>query len=604
MAHRTIRQGQVVVPFGVGAILDIGAESFVVADITRWDQRGLRRVDGSHLERKLKLHIKAPAARDGAMPVAVHRFPRWHFCPRCRAMRFVTGAEDMHNDYQIPRCANRGCGDTKLTPMGFVAACKNGHLSDVDWYWWVHRSTDRRNQTCSPQGARMYFETTGQGGGDWSAISLRCSCGAKQNFVGLVQVEGPAGMKCKGGQPWELHPDGCGDPLFVFRRAASNLHFPKSLSALDLVPDVTVGVPDLSATWQVNPSWSTIESLRGAGIEAPVILDAVRDYADRIADQNGCTPEAALDALAALLRDDAPPVPTVLDGGDPQVEILREEWSALSGRRDVTTPILDIKRQVIPDVWPPGLRNTITAVSVVRRLREVRALLGFQRLAPEKERPLVPVDLGKRLDWRPGVEAWGEGIFIEINAKVVRAWEARSRAAAPARQRWLAAAVAGLGWDAGMAGPRFILLHSLAHALIRRLGFDAGYSASSLRERVYSCGGANEMAGVLIYTADGDSEGSLGGLARMGQPRRLGAVLQAALMDAAWCSADPVCKESDRIGINGMNAASCHACMLTSETSCLYNNSLLDRRCLIDISEMPAFFDLAAISADATEARH
>jgi hypothetical protein len=82
----------------------------------------------------------------------------------------------------------------------------------------------------------------------------------------------------------------------------------------------------------------------------------------------------------------------------------------------------------------------------------------------------------------------------------------------------------------------------------------------------------------------------------MGDPRRLGAVLAAALTDASWCSADPVCKESDHLGINGMNAAACHACMLMSETSCSFNNLLLDRRYLVDISKMPAFFNLSDIT--------
>ena len=100
------------------------------------------------------------------------------------------------------------------------------------------------------------------------------------------------------------------------------------------------------------------------------------------------------------------------------------------------------------------------------------------------------------------------------------------------------------------------------------------------------------MCGILIYTADGDSEGSLGGLVRMGDPKRFGALLEAALLDISWCSADPVCKETDRQGIGGMNAASCHACMLVSETSCAYNNSLLDRRMLVGLGGVDSYFRL------------
>jgi hypothetical protein len=88
------------------------------------------------------------------------------------------------------------------------------------------------------------------------------------------------------------------------------------------------------------------------------------------------------------------------------------------------------------------------------------------------------------------------------------------------------------------------------------------------------------MAGILIYTSDADSEGSLGGLVRQGEPSRLLATMQRTLTDLSWCSADPVCAELENQGIDALNAAACHACCLLSETSCVFNNSLLDRRLL------------------------
>jgi hypothetical protein len=68
------------------------------------------------------------------------------------------------------------------------------------------------------------------------------------------------------------------------------------------------------------------------------------------------------------------------------------------------------------------------------------------------------------------------------------------------------------------------------------------------------------MAGILIYTAAGDSEGTLGGLVRLGRPERLGDVVRRALSRASWCSADPVCSEN--LGGQGSrlaNLAACHA---------------------------------------------
>ena len=88
-------------------------------------------------------------------------------------------------------------------------------------------------------------------------------------------------------------------------------------------------------------------------------------------------------------------------------------------------------------------------------------------------------------------------------------------------------------------GPRYILLHSLAHLLINELALECGYAAASLRERIYSDDGAqgNEpMAGILIYTAAADSEGTLGGLVAMAVPETLGRVIDAARHRAELCS--------------------------------------------------------------------
>ncbi|MFD8197664.1 Zn-binding domain-containing protein [Streptomyces wuyuanensis] len=115
--------------------------------------------------------------------------------------------------------------------------------------------------------------------------------------------------------------------------------------------------------------------------------------------------------------------------------------------------------------------------------------------------------------------------------------------------------------------PRFILLHTLAHLLINQLTYECGYSSASLRERLYVSPGPDGIAGRLIYTAAGDSEGTLGGLVRMGEPGRLEGVLENALARAAWCSSDPVCIGSKGQGPGSCNLAACHGCALLPETA-------------------------------------
>jgi len=122
----------------------------------------------------------------------------------------------------------------------------------------------------------------------------------------------------------------------------------------------------------------------------------------------------------------------------------------------------------------------------------------------------------------------------------------------------------------------------LANVLIRRLSFECGYGSSSLRERVYCWDDdQSEMNGILIYTAAGDSEGTMGGLVEQGKPGRLEFLLLGAIHDALWCSTDPLCIESHGQGIDSLNRAACHACTLLPETSCEEGNRFLDRVALI-----------------------
>jgi hypothetical protein len=89
------------------------------------------------------------------------------------------------------------------------------------------------------------------------------------------------------------------------------------------------------------------------------------------------------------------------------------------------------------------------------------------------------------------------------------------------------------------------------------------------------------MAGLLIYTAASDSEGTLGGLVSLGEPRTLSRMLELAKEHAKLCSSDPMCAEHDPVSDGSLHGAACHACMFTSETSCERGNRYLDRTVLV-----------------------
>lgn len=133
---------------------------------------------------------------------------------------------------------------------------------------------------------------------------------------------------------------------------------------------------------------------------------------------------------------------------------------------------------------------------------------------------------------------------------------------------------------------RRVLFHTLSHAVMRQLALECGYSASSIRERLYSVDPTDEagpMAGILISTSAPDSEGTLGGLVRMGELEELDRTLEAALKNIEICASDPLCSEHppDDEG-HELFGAACHACLFAPETSCEMGNSWLDRSVLVD----------------------
>jgi hypothetical protein len=183
------------------------------------------------------------------------------------------------------------------------------------------------------------------------------------------------------------------------------------------------------------------------------------------------------------------------------------------------------------------------------------------------------------------VIANGEGIFIQFHESAVAAWSTapaivtREREFYEAHQQWRRVRRISHP-EAGFPGIRCVLLHSFAHALMRQLALECGYTAASIRERIYARevnDPSGPMTGVLLYTAAADSEGTLGGLVSLGVPSALERHLDQALEQIRLCASNPLCAEHRprREGVT-LHGASCHACLFASETSCERGGSVIE----------------------------
>jgi hypothetical protein len=320
------------------------------------------------------------------------------------------------------------------------------------------------------------------------------------------------------------------------------------------------------------------------------------------------TDEEIAAALRVVLSGDGGDDRRPVEGDDGETSFRRAEFEAL---RDVRTETeLNTSPQQV-DAYAPDVARYFHAITLVPKLRETRALAGFSRVSPEND---LSVEGRKALLWRdvrraganwlPAYVVHGEGIYLELEQEALRAWEARtevnSRLASLVRHYRDVQERRHL--QEREITPRLVLLHTFAHLIMDQLTFDCGYGTASLRERLYvSTSTSAPMAGVLVYTAAGDADGTMGGLVRMGKPGRLEQVIRRAIRNARWCSSDPVCMELGSSGGQGpdsCNLAACHNCALVPETSCEQFNRFLDRGLVVGTIDTPTlgFFSSLASS--------
>lgn len=580
-----LRPSQIITTFGPGSIVDLPKMSVILAGTDRWATTERQRIEEPRLQRALRVDAlyapPATAAEFGSLPtIPSFLFPRYLHCRKCHklapASEFSWRWDSLDYRCHNPKCESQG--KVSVVPARFVVACIHGHLDDFPWHDFVH------NGSAGSCRERLRLRQRGKSG-SISDIQVECY-GDSRAFRSLGDAYhggAKAGIlgSCSARRPWlgpdNFDPSGCQLNVRPMLRGASNLYFSEIRSVLS-IPTRTDRIEDVIARHLTLM----------AGVQS------VDDVAGLLKFAN--IPELSrwshTEIWAALQR---------LRGETEigRADLLYPEWEAF--RHPV--PAADRSEFEVHEVKvPSGFDQHLQRVVLAHRLREVRALTAFSRIDPlgELEVPSPPIQVRRApistqdLGWLPAVIIRGEGIFVELREGSVREWEMRS----PVAQAAQAMKAAYDQWRADrdlpagiFPGARYVLLHTLAHVLIRELSLDCGYSASSLRERIYSSTTGLPMAGLLIYTATPDSEGSLGGLVDVGQSERLGRTISEALTRAGLCAGDPLCGDTAPGEKGGINGAACHACTLASETSCEHANRFLDRSFLVKtVRELGAEF--------------
>lgn len=590
-----VRRSQLVQTFGVGSILDADGETFLVKDIRQWRPKSYiecQRITSLIAAGKLKSFSETSNDEEY---VPVYRFPRWYYCPSCSLMRFITAKDDKDNqEAYCPKCLNQNCSTKPdLIPMRFVAYCDNGHLAEIDWHRWCHQSANVAEEgRCSDKHHLRYY-TSGRSGGDFHEMFVEClTCKAKRDLSDIQMgrarpsiIHAKSGQKCCGKQPWQRWEDaeGCDLNMKIEPRGSSSIHRSLVLSALDIEVGSASEADGVSAV--IQEVGEEIISLNGGASMGSMLLSSVQDRSpllvrqiDVLLERQGNDDENAEELVLEYLENtlqESDEIKVQVEVGKEQVFLLDQEYALFCEGRDISAENLVVSFNR-PSKADGILYHLFEHIGQVKKLREIRAFKGFVRGDGLRE---VPPDLEGDSKWIPAIEAFGEGIYFEFNSRTIEEWLQifGSEITEFSGNQLSAISKLQTRYSIGITeAPLFLVAHTISHVLMRDLTFRSGYSSSALRERIF-CRPEENKAAILIYTSDTDTEGTLGGLVDQARPEIQAGLTSNLLALSRWCSADPVCRETEATGVQGVNRSACHCCSLISETSCAHQNAGLNR---------------------------
>lgn len=585
-AHGQLRQSAVLRGSGPGAMVDMPNHAVIIGGLEFWKGE-MKPLFEPRLTAKIAQLLRIPdvklftppaASSDPVAPpsgIDAFRFPEWFTAQyeerptdNVRSRPLIHQRALVNGRYQRER---RKYG---VVPVRFVQACRNGHISDVDWYVFVHGADDRCRRP-------LWLDERGTSG-DLADITVRCECGKERS---LAQATRPFTLgACLGKRPW-LGPaagekcsgvDGKVEYNHLLIRSATNVYFGETMSVISL--------PDAGAALRaaVDPIWEDF-------------LQYVDSAEDLTREKKKAKVAAALagqsdaDVLGEIQRRKSGAPPVLKPIKQDELDMLMKSAESLG--EDAPEGDFYARALPLPAKRSP-IMDRIERVVLVHRLREVVAQVGFTRFQAaipdidgELDIDVRRAPLARETTWLPAVENRGEGVFVAFRADAIGEWlrrpevQQRGQALKLGYERWKLQQ----GSDLQFPDLRYIMLHSLSHLLITAVSLEAGYSASSIRERVY-VGPAG--CGILLHTGSSDAEGTLGGLVQIG--RRLEHHLAHALALGQLCSNDPVCAQHEPGNVHEerfLLGAACHGCLLIAETSCERRNEFLDRALVVPTVE-------------------
>lgn len=586
-----IRPSQYITTFGPGAIVETPKGPFLLKSIDDV-------IRALHIQRSRPLHFAIEDLRlqrgllnnnrvftipdekileDFAHPA--YSFPEWNLCVQHDGQNYIH-----RRNRGCPECTGADKEESKNAryAIRFLIACPNGHLSDVNWKQAVHLGT-AAGENCNSD----YFIWKGTGA-SLSSIEIECpSCRAVTTLGDIYRNRLP----CPGLSPERGTREACDERGIVVQRGSSQIRLPVVLTSLTIPPATRLHIVLQRQELQELIGFLKVEGLTETRFWAH--LKRIKDERKIDAATAATIEGACWTEIEEAIQD--------LDGFSTPKE-LREylcdehralERAARSGyppyppeqsRRRGQPPAFQINEVDIRGGVRAAAGHMSLRVVPIERLRTVLVQKGYKRVEFDNnphETPTWGKEEGSDISWYPGVEHFGEGIYVDLEQLPGVSFYPTGTAAARWDELLQKQRRNGNNFDHILYWNALaVWWHTLSHRLINALSIHSGYSSTAIRERVYLSaddkGGIR--GGVVLYTTQPGGDGTLGGLTSL--VPHFEEVLRLALENLDNCSNDPLCESSELDAVHHLGAG-CYSCLLVSETSCEHLNAFLDRQLLL-----------------------
>lgn len=587
---QNIRRSQFILTFGPGSIIEsvngprlipslhtgLGKNFYYYAN--KYEVPNIRMSyviknrDGNNSDEEVKFFTLPSNSSEGKLDnIGIYKtsiFPVWKICYG----NHKNGSAILFDSSKHSECPE--CGQKSKNHVRFICACPDGHLDEVPWFKSVHG-----NDSCNHFKDYFYWD----GGNSLKDIVITCPvCKDKTN---MGEIYSSQYHHCTGRFPEKENNEDfqnvsystpyyrkCSNVMRVIQRQSTSLRVSNNLTLIK--------IPKYERDVIKALQWEDVKFLT---------IDAIEDNYSK---------EKYLKKLARTKRSKAKKDIMSFIDQKSYDEFLEEATELYNGNYDMKNVLLQEFDSLNSGYQSeddfeiaPSKEFTIKIqnkdftfdVSSVNKIKTVTAQFGYQRkpyLKKEDNAFVDPniVDNGEKdreneCIWYPVFEGTGEGIYITSDFNPIIELGLEDNA-----NEWLdnEPTFNSRGRDE-VKNPLFVWWHSLSHALIRTLSFKSGYSAASIRERVY-VDLNTDKGGILLFTTTTGDDCSMGGLIEATD--NFDEILNDAFDSIKLCSYDPLCN-STRISPEKVNGAACIYCLLLPETSCEHNNMWLDRHLLL-----------------------